>query len=107
MENENIVRTVIRTGQQPTEAQIREIELAASRPITPDEDAPELTLEQYDEMAALAKARRNKQAKPVVALRISPDTLEKAKATGKGYTGFLSRLLDNAINDPQLVSRSL
>lgn len=107
MENENIVRTVIRTGQQPTEAQIQEIELAASRPITPDEDAPELTLEQYAEMAALAKARRNKQAKPVVALRISPDTLEKAKATGKGYTGFLSRLLDNAINDPQLVSRSL
>ena len=107
MENENIVRTVIRTGQQPTEAQIREIELAASRPITPDEDAPELTLEQYAEMAVLAKARRNKQAKPVVALRISPDTLEKAKATGKGYTGFLSRLLDNAINDPQLVSRSL
>ena len=107
MENEKIVRTVIRTGQQPTEAQIQEIELAASRPITPDEDAPELTLEQYAEMAALAKARRNKQAKPVVALRISPDTLEKAKATGKGYTGFLSRLLDNAINDPQLVSRSL
>ena len=47
MENENIVHTVIRTGQQPTEAQIREIEAAASRPITPDEDAPELTLEQY------------------------------------------------------------
>ena len=107
MENENIVRTIIRTGQQPTEAQIREIELAASRPISPDEDAPELTLEQYAEMAALAKARRNKQAKPVVALRISLDTLEKAKATGKGYTGFLSRLLDNAINDPQLVARSL
>jgi len=31
----------------------------------------------------------------------------KAKATGKGYTGFLSRLLDNAINDPQMVSKSL
>ena len=107
MENENIIRTVIHTGQQPTEAQIREIEAAASRPVTPDEDAPELTLEQYAEMAALAKARRSKQAKPVVALRISPDTLEKAKATGKGYTGFLSRLLDNAINDPVLVSRSL
>ena len=107
MENENIVRTVIRTGQQPTEAQIQEIEAAASRPITPDENAPELTLEQYAEMAALAKARHSKQVKPVVALRISPDTLEKAKATGKGYTGFLSRLLDNAINDPTLVSRSL
>ena len=57
MENETIVRTVIHPGQQPTEAQIREIELAAARPITPDEDAPELTLEQYAEMAALAKGR--------------------------------------------------
>ena len=107
MENENIVRTVIHTGQQPTEAQIREIELAASMPVVPDEDAPELTLEQYAEMAAIAKNRRSQRVKPVVALRISPETLEKAKATGKGYTGFLSRLLDNAIDDPILVARSL
>ena len=107
MENEHIVLTVIHAGQQPTEAQIQEIEQAMSRPITPDEDAPELTMEQYAEMAALAKARRSKQVKPVVALRISPDTLERAKATGKGYTGFLSRLLDNAIRDPDLVRKSL
>ena len=107
MENENIVRTVIHAGQQPTEAQIREIELAASKPVVPDDDAPELTLEQYAEMAAIAKKRRSQQVKPVIALRISPETLDKAKATGKGYTGFLSRLLDNAINDPQLVSKSL
>ena len=106
-ENENIVRRVIHAGQQPTEAQILEIEMAASRPVVPDEDAPELTLEQYAEMAEIAKAHRSQRVKPVVALRISPETLEKAKATGKGYTGFLSRLLDNAINDPQMVSRSL
>ena len=107
MENERIVRTVIRHGQLPSEAQIREIELASSRPIVTDVDAPELTLEQYAEMAALAKKRRSKNVKPVVSIRISPETLEKAKATGKGYTGFLSRLLDNAINDPKLVSKSL
>ena len=107
MENENIVRTVIRAGQQPTQAQIREIELAASMPVVPDEDAPELTLEQYAEMAEIARNRRSERVKPVVALRISPETLEKARATGKGYTGFLSRLLDNAINDPQMVRKSL
>lgn len=107
MENEKIVRTVIHPGQQPTEAQIREIELAASLPVMPDEDAQELTLEQYAEMAAMARNRRSQRVKPVVALRISPKTLEKAKATGKGYTGFLSRLLDNAINDPQIVAKSL
>ena len=107
MTNEKIVRTVIYKGQQPTQAQIREIEQAASLPVTPDEEAPELTLEQYAEMAALAKQRHSKNLKPVIALRISPSTLEKAKATGKGYTGFLSRLLDNAINDPVMVSKSL
>ena len=107
MENENIVRAVIHAGQQPTQEQIREIELAASMPVVPDEDTPELTMEQYAEMAALAKARRSQRVKPVIALRVSPETLEKAKATGKGYTGFLSRLLDNAINDPQMVRKSL
>ena len=107
MENEKIVRTIIHTGQQPTESQILEIERAASMPIVPDEDAHELTLEQYAEMAAIARKRRSKNVKPVIALRISPETLDKAKATGKGYTGFLSRLLDNAINDPRIVSKSL
>ena len=107
MENERLIRTTIHAGQQPTEAQIREIELAASKPVVPDDDAPELTMEQYAEIAKIARKRRSKKVKPVIALRISPDTLEKAKATGKGYTGFLSRLLDNAINDPVMVSKSL
>ena len=105
--NEKMVQTVVRPGQQPTDEQIKEIEAAMSKPVVPDEDAPELTLEQYAEMAQIAKQRRAKQVKPVIALRISPETLEKAKATGKGYTGFLSRLLDNAIKDPALVEKSL
>jgi len=107
MASEKIVRKTVHAGQQPTEAMIREIETAAARPIVPDEDAPELTMEQYAEMAEIARKRRSEKVKPVIALRISPDTLEKAKATGKGYTGFLSRLLDNAINDPQLVAKSM
>lgn len=104
---ETIVRTKVHAGQQPTDAMIKEVEMASTRPVSPDEDAPELTMEQYAEMAALARKRRTKNVKPVVSLRISPDTLAKARATGKGYTGFLSRLLDNAINDPQLVEKSL
>ncbi len=107
MENEKIVRKIVRVGQKPTEAQIDEIEKAASRPIIIDDEASELTLEQYAEMAAIAKERKAKNIKPVIALRISPETLEKAKATGKGYTGFLSRLLDRAINDPEMVAKCL
>ena len=107
MESENIVRTVIYSGQEPTEDQICEIEAASLRPVVLDDDCPELTAEQYAEMAAIARARRVKEVKPVIAIRIAPDTLERAKATGKGYTGFLSRLLDNAIKDPQMVAKSL
>ena len=107
MENEKIVRTVIRPGQKPTEEQKKELEEAAKRPIVPDEDCPELSMKQYAEMAEIARNRKKNNVRVVVALRVTPATLDKAKATGKGYTGFLSRLLDNAINDPQLVSRSL
>ena len=107
MQNEKITRITIHPYQQPTEAQIREIEAASAREVVPDEDAPELTIEQYAEMAIIARARRKQTIKPVISLRIAPETLEKAKATGKGYTGFLSRLLDNAIKDPQLVEKSL
>ena len=93
--------------QQMSARQLKEIEEARNNPVVFDEDAPELTEEQYAEMAEIAKARRKEAIKTVVAIRISPATLKKAKATGKGYTGFLSRLLDNAIDDPILVARSL
>lgn len=98
---------IIRKDMKPGEAQIQEIERAAQRPPVPDDDAPELSEAQLRRMAQAAREKRSSQKKPVVALRISPATLEKARATGKGYTGFLSRLLDNAINDPDMVSKSL
>lgn len=102
-----IVKTMVMNGQNPSESQIKEIEDAAKRPIVFDEDSPELTPDQYAEMAALAAQRREELKKPVISLRISPVTLEKARATGQGYTGFLGRLLDNAINDPDIVAKSL
>ena len=58
MENERITRTTIHSGQQPTKAQIQEIEKASAIPIIPDEDAPELTMEQYAEMAAIAEKKK-------------------------------------------------
>ena len=56
MDNEKIVSKVVNVGEKPTKAQIDEIERAATMPIVIDEDAPELTDEQYAEM----KAKRNK-----------------------------------------------
>ena len=101
-----IKTVIIESGQKPTKEQLKETREAAKQEINFD-DAPDLTKEQYAEMAEQARKKRAAKIKPVVSLRIDPDTLKKAKATGKGYTGFLSRLLDNAINDPELVRRSL
>ena len=71
MENTKIVRMEIRKGQKPTQEQINEINEAFKRPVTPEEDAPELTLEQYAEMAEIARQRKGKKTKPVAALRIT------------------------------------
>ena len=100
-------KATIKKGQKPTKEQLNEVKEAAKKDAVFDEDAPELSVEQYAEMAEMARKKRAGEKKPVVAIRIRPATLEKAKATGRGYTGFLSRLLDNAIDDPELVKKSL
>ena len=102
-----IVRTTIYPDQKLTKAQIKRIEKAAKMPITFDDDSPEYTYEELLKMRDAAIKKRAEQKKEVVAIRLSPATLKKAKAIGKGYTGFLSRLIDNAINDKDMVSRSL
>lgn len=94
-------------GEPLTPEQEKELDALENRPIVFDEDCPELTPEQLKQMAAIAKEQRAKRRRPVITLRVAPETLAKAKATGKGYTGFMSRLLDLAINNPDMVKRCL
>ena len=102
-----IVRTTVYPGQKPTEEQLENLKKAEKFPIVFDEDSPEKTYDELIKMAALTEARRAERKKEVVTLRLSGATLKKAKAFGKGYTGFLARLIDNALNDKDLVARSL
>ncbi len=69
-----------------------------------DEDSPELTDEMLQQFKRLHQKERIKQT---VSLRISPATLKKAKMYGKGYTAFLSRLLDAAIQNDDMVRKCL
>ena len=100
-----IIKKTINQDSKPTKHQIAEIQTATNRTITFDEDSPELSYEEMLQMIKTSKPTNRKKA--VVTLRVSASTLDKAKAVGKGYTSFLSRLVDNAINDKDLVSRSL
>ena len=81
-------------------------ELAAAEAMKPefDADCPEMTPEKIMQFHRMDSSSRNKQT---ISLRLSPKTLELAKAYGKGYTSFLSRLLDEAIQDEALVRKCM
>ena len=84
--------------------EIRELEEAEKRPLVFDEDCPEMTAEQLKQFRRMYNVDRTKQT---VSIRLSRNTYEKAKTYGKGYTSFLSRLLDAAIDDEKLVRQCI
>ena len=101
-----IVKIIINKNKKPTLAQVGEIREAKKYPVVFD-DAPEYSLEELKQMHEVAIKKRAEQNKEVVSLRLSPDTIEMAKSLGKGYTSFLSRLIENAIKDKDIVAKSL
>jgi uncharacterized protein (DUF4415 family) len=71
-----------------------------------DLECPSSTPEVLAEFAALARARRNKKVKPVVALRLKPETLIKYKALWKGYTGIMADVLNYVADNPEILSKA-
>ena len=102
-----IRKMTVYPGQEIPDEVKKEVRAAAKKPIVFDEEAPEITDEQLAEFAIMAEQQRNDRKKPVLSLRISKETLAKAKLLGRGYTGVLSRLLDIAINDKEMVKKAL
>jgi uncharacterized protein (DUF4415 family) len=64
-----------------------------------------MTEDQLQELQNFAEQRREENKKTLVSLRLTNKTLTKAKSLGKGYTAILSRLLDLAIEDPELLRK--
>ncbi len=89
-------------NKELTEEEIRELEDAEKKAPVFDADSPAMTKEQLMEFKRI---NRQNRTKPTISLRISPTTLQKAKQYGKGYTGLLSRLLDLAIDDEEMVRK--
>ena len=90
-----------------TEKQLMEIENAKRHDIVFDEDSPEITEEMMEQFRRVAKEKREERRKQVLTLRVSAETMKKAKSLGKGYTGILSRILEYALNDPEIIRRCL
>ena len=88
--------------QPLTEEELREIEETEDRNPVFDDDSPEMNAAQLSQFRRMYSMDRSKQT---VSLRLSRNTYNKARTYGKGYTSFLSRLLDAAINDEELVKK--
>ncbi len=82
--------------------QIKMLEEVEKRPITFDEDCPELTDEQ------LSKAyRASERKKPSVNIEVSPQTMEKVKALGNSSPSILSKLFEMAINNNDMLKQCM
>ena len=87
-----------------TEEELRELDEAEKKEPIFDDDSPLMMKEQ---LMQFKRINHENRTKPTISLRISPATLKKAKQYGKGYTGLLSRLLDAAIEDEELVRKCI
>lgn len=92
---------------KPTKEEINMMKKAEELPIVYDEDSPEMTPEMLAQFKRLYMDSVPDRCKKTVSLRLSPSTFAKAKALGKGYTSVLSRLLDMALNDPEMIKKCL
>ncbi|MBO7638453.1 MAG: hypothetical protein J6S91_05705 [Treponema sp.] len=102
-----LVEYTLNSNAKPTEEQIAEVRAATKKSITYDNDSPEFTDEQYAEFARQAATQREERKRQVVSLRLLPQTLEKARKFGKGYTAILSRMIDLCIDDKELLQKCL
>ena len=102
-----IKKFVLNEKKTLTEEQRKKIKEAAKRPVVFDEDCPELTDEQLSELRRVHQANRNERRRQNVTLRLKPQTIRKAKALGKGYTGILSRIVEDFLDDPVALKKYL
>lgn len=99
-----VTKTLSELSKDLTAEELMELKAAESRQPVMDEDSPAMTMEQLLQFKSINHKNRTK---PTVSLRVSQDTLKKAKQYGKGYTSFLSRLLDVAINNEEIVRQCI
>lgn len=97
----------LKSGTKLTEEQENMLREAEKLPIVFDEDSPELTDEELAQFYRISEKRREDRKKQTVTLRLSPQALNTAKSLGKGYTSVLSRILESALKDKDVIQKYL
>ena len=92
----------IKTGL--TQEELQELEEAETKKIVFDEDSPEMTAGMLRQFKRMKQITRTKQT---ASIRLSEKAQRFSVNYGKGYTSFLSRLIDAALDDDVLVKKCL
>ena len=101
------MRKTIDVTKKPSRAQIELLTKAAVLPIHAESEYPEFTVAELRQFRRISDARKVNRKKQTVTLRLSPQALEKARSLGKGYTSVLSRILERALDDPDVIKQNL
>ncbi len=102
------VKKKIDLSKELTGKQKRMLEEAQRKPTEYDEDNPPLTKEelaQFKRVYDTVKKEQMNNRKQNVTLRLSPQTVRKAKAFGKGYTSVLSKIIEKALDNPAITEQ--
>ena len=102
-----MVRKSIDVKKKPSEKQNKILQEMEKTPISYDEDCPELSDEELAQFRRISDIRNEERRKQTVSLRLSPQAMKKAKSLGKGYTSVLSRILEAALNDNEVIKKFL
>ena len=102
-----VIRTTLEERGAITPEEIEMLEKVSKAPIVFDEDSPELTEDELKGFRRVSEANRLERNKQTVTLRLSPQALRKAKSLGKGYPSVLSRILEGALSDNDVIRHYL
>ena len=102
-----LVTKDIDINKSPSNDQMDILSKLETSEIVYDDDCPELSADQLKEFHRISADRRAERRKQSVTLRLSPRALNKAKSLGKGYTSVLSRILESALEDNELIEKYL
>ena len=102
-----VIKTTLEERGAITQEEIEMLDRASKMPLVFDEDSPELTEEELKGFRRVSAENRLERNKQTVTLRLSPQALRKARSLGKGYTSVLSRILEGALSDNNVIRRYL
>lgn len=102
-----IIRKEIDVNAPLTTEQIKMLEEMDKRPVVPDEDSPAYSKEELIRLKKLAEQKRAEKQDLIVPVRLSPQSMEKAKSLGTNSATVLSQLLERLLNNDNLLKQCM